>query len=220
MNEETLFHLALAKPPGERAAFLEQACAGDAPQRLRVEALLRAHEAADSFLERPAAAPDATSDHGPDPDAPTKTLVPSPDEQLGDRIGPYKLLQKIGEGGMGAVFMAEQEHPVRRRVALKVIKPGMDTGQVIARFEAERQALAHDGPSEYRASPRRRRHRGRPSLLRHGTGEGRPHHRVLRPQQPLAQGTARTLHPRLPGDPARPPERDHPPRREAQRTCS
>src|SRR5262249_54458929 len=63
-------------------------------------------------------------------------------EVLGSRIGAYKLLQKLGEGGMGAVYLAEQEHPVRRRVALKVIKPGMDTAQVIARFEAERQALA------------------------------------------------------------------------------
>ena len=67
---------------------------------------------------------------------------PSPAERPGTRIGPYKLLQQIGEGGMGVVYMAEQQEPVRRKVALKIIKPGMDTKQVIARFEAERQALA------------------------------------------------------------------------------
>ena len=77
------------------------------------------------------------------PDVPTSAPAPRPiTEGPGSLIGPYKLLQKIGEGGMGAVFMAEQEKPVRRRVALKIIKPGMDTDQVIARFEAERQALA------------------------------------------------------------------------------
>ena len=89
----------------------------------------------------------------PEPIPPDLTggYVPSPEDQgspglsaegPGTRIGPYKLLQKIGEGGMGAVYMAEQEQPVRRGVALKVIKPGMDTRQVVARFEAERQALA------------------------------------------------------------------------------
>src|SRR5207253_5004338 len=87
------------------------------------------HELAGSFLESPAAAPAATLDE------PIR-------EGTGTVIGPYKLLQQIGEGGMGTVFMAEQQQPVRRKVALKVIKEGMDTRQVIARFEAERQALA------------------------------------------------------------------------------
>ena len=82
-------------------------------------------------------------------------------EGPGSHIGPYRLLQEIGEGGMGVVYMAEQEKPVRRRVALKIIKPGMDTGQVIARFEAERQALAHMDHPTHRQGARRRRHRHR-----------------------------------------------------------
>ena len=110
----------------DRAAYLDRACGTDAALRRRVEALLRAAENAGDFLEQP---PDGL------PSAELK-------EQAGDRIGRYKLLEKIGEGGCGIVYMAEQEEPVRRRVALKVIKLGMDTRAVIARFEAERQALA------------------------------------------------------------------------------
>jgi len=109
--------------PEERSAFLESACPGDESLRSRVQDLLDSHRP-DSFLEEPAVA------------------LASPAEMPGDRIGRYKLLEEIGEGGMGVVYMAEQEEPVRRRVALKVIKPGMDTRQVVARFEAERQALA------------------------------------------------------------------------------
>jgi len=92
---------------------------------------LRAHREPGSFLDQPAPVPgvDLTSDH-------------SPAEALGDQIGPYKLVEQIGEGGMGVVFMATQSEPVRRKVAVKVIKPGMDSRQVVARFEAERQALA------------------------------------------------------------------------------
>jgi len=117
--------------PEERAAFLDKACAGDAGRRARVEELLRAHQAAGNFLQgnRPPAEPIATVDE------PIR-------EGPGTAIGPYKLLEQIGEGGFGVVFMAEQTQPVRRKVALKVLKPGMDTRQVVARFEAERQALA------------------------------------------------------------------------------
>src|SRR5688572_12092462 len=117
----------------ERTAYLDDVCGADAALRARVEALLASHDASDSFLLRP-----ARSDEGVTADHATGRLVEGP----GTRIGRYKLLQLIGEGGFGSVFMAEQEHPVRRRVALKIIKPGMDTKQVIARFEAERQALA------------------------------------------------------------------------------
>ncbi len=123
-------------PTAGRTAFLTQACAGDAGLLRRVEALLQAHEEAGSFLGasplEALQARERTQLAGP-------ALLP---EALGDRIGRYKLLQKIGEGGCGVVYMAEQEEPVRRRVALKVIKLGMDTKEVIARFEAERQALA------------------------------------------------------------------------------
>ena len=119
--------------PGERQAYLDEACGGDRQLRERVEALLNAHDQPDSFLENPAVPPGSAA----------ATLPLSPvSEGLGTVIGPYKLLQQIGEGGMGVVYLAEQSEPVRRKVALKIIKPGMDTEQVIARFEAERQALA------------------------------------------------------------------------------
>src|SRR5262245_22423140 len=113
----------------ERASYLDLACAGDPQLRDRLEQLVMAHFEAGSFLESPAPGLGAT-------------CVGQVSEQLGAIIGPYKLLEQIGEGGMGVVFMAEQHEPVRRRVALKIIKPGMDSRQVIARFEAERQALS------------------------------------------------------------------------------
>jgi serine/threonine protein kinase len=125
----------------QRQAFVERACAGDAALRQRVEQLIANHFEAGSFLERPAVNLDAAGAITPTPeDARRETVVLA--EGLGTVIGPYKLLEQIGEGGMGLVFVAEQQHPVKRRVALKIIKPGMDSRQVIARFEAERQALA------------------------------------------------------------------------------
>lgn len=130
---ESLFAEALAKPPAERAAFLDEACQGDFTMLRQLERMLAAEADLGSFLERPAiviAGHDATEDYHPITERP------------GDRIGRYKLLQQIGEGGFGIVYMAEQERPVRRKVALKIIKPGMDTKEVIARFESERQALA------------------------------------------------------------------------------
>src|SRR5687768_7791688 len=117
----------------ERQAYLDAACAGDAVLRRRVEALLRSHDEAGTFLGTPALG-----------EVPTTFMTDSArsTDSSGDRIGPYKLLEKIGEGGMGTVYLAEQERPIRRQVALKIIKAGMDSAQVIARFEAERQALA------------------------------------------------------------------------------
>src|SRR5438128_2284323 len=109
--------------------YLDGACGGDAELRGRVEELLKAHLDLGSVHIRPNPDPVATTD---------RSLSEGP----GTVIGPYKLLEQIGEGGMGVVYMAEQTRPVRRKVALKIIKPGMDTRQVIARFEAERQALA------------------------------------------------------------------------------
>ncbi|HEY1598689.1 MAG TPA: protein kinase [Pirellulales bacterium] len=114
----------------DRDAFLNQACGDNAALRSDVEGLIRALENAGDFLKHPAA---------PEVAAATFELLP---DSAGAVIGPYKLLEEIGEGGMGVVYMADQQTPVRRRVALKIIKPGMDTRQVIARFEAERQALA------------------------------------------------------------------------------
>src|SRR6266516_2670452 len=134
MNDEhgkakTIFLRAAEIAAGdERQAYLAAACGGDDALRSEVEDLLRHQERLGSFLE---AAPSGPA-----------TAAEATQEAPGAVIGPYKLLQQIGEGGMGTVFMAEQIHPVQRKVALKVIKPGMDSGQVIARFEAERQALA------------------------------------------------------------------------------
>jgi serine/threonine protein kinase len=127
---ESLFAAALRKPPADRAAYLDQACADDPALRERAEALLRAQAAAGSFLESPAPSPVVTVDEQPVGEGP------------GTIIGAYKLLQQIGEGGMGTVWMAQQTEPVKRVVAVKLIKAGMDSRQVIARFEAERQALA------------------------------------------------------------------------------
>ncbi len=126
-----LFTAAAQVPPGERAAFLDEACAGDEVLRRRIEALLKSHDSAGEFMEEP---PTWLLHEG----RPRVTVGEKP----GDWIGSYQLIRQIGEGGCGVVFVAEQEEPIRRRVALKVIKPGMDTRSVIARFEAERQALA------------------------------------------------------------------------------
>ena len=125
---EALFDAAMKFGPGQRPAFLAAACGDDADLRQRLEILLQAEAQAGSFL--------------PVKPLEAKTVLAPITEKAGDWIGRYKLLQQIGEGGCGVVYMAEQEEPVRRRVALKVIKLGMDTKSVIARFEAERQALA------------------------------------------------------------------------------
>jgi serine/threonine protein kinase len=127
--------------PEERRAYLDQACGADAELRQRIETLLRAYDEAGAFLDQPAAS-GATGDVPPGHWVSPEDLPAASIEGVGCRIGLYKLLQQIGEGGMGVVFMAEQQEPVRRMVALKVIKAGMDSAQVIARFEAERQALA------------------------------------------------------------------------------
>jgi eukaryotic-like serine/threonine-protein kinase len=134
MTEESLFEAALQRPtPAERQAFLEEACGGDAGLLERVRRLLAAHEQPRGVLDRAAADATGTSEAA----APDATLA------VGTVIaGRYKVLESLGEGGMGTVLVAEQTEPVRRRVALKVIKPGMDSRRVLARFEAERQALA------------------------------------------------------------------------------
>ncbi|MBI3852988.1 MAG: tetratricopeptide repeat protein [Verrucomicrobia bacterium] len=139
-REVAVFSAARQLPAGERAAYLDEACAGDAALRQRVEELLRATEEAGAFLQDAAPGAQRRANALAPPNPPQH--VAAPGQKVGDHIGRYKLLQQIGEGGCGAVYMAEQEEPVRRRVALKVIKLGMDTKQVIARFEAERQALA------------------------------------------------------------------------------
>jgi|SRR5262245_8284610 len=129
----SLFFAALDHPPSDWPAFLDQACAEDPDLRTRVDQLLDAHRAIGSV-------------HGVGADTPTATAEGTADGPVSDgagtAIGPYHLVEVIGEGAFGVVYLAEQQRPVRRQVALKVLKPGMDTRQVVARFEAERQALA------------------------------------------------------------------------------
>src|SRR5262249_30161708 len=136
-SERSIFESAIGiGSPTERAAFLDQACAGDQQLRTEVEALLAVHDRMASL-------------HGPEMAPHLAATIDQPITERPDPvIGPYKLLEQIGEGAFGVVFMAEQQQPLRRKVALKILKPGMDTRQVIARFEAERQALAlMDHPS-------------------------------------------------------------------------
>src|SRR5262245_3564276 len=127
LSESAIFRAAAGMTPAERVAFLDLACGENHPLRDEVESLLRAHDPQGSFLKVP---------------APAVTIDRQITERPGTQIGPYKLMEQIGEGGFGLVFVAEQHQPVRRKVALKVIKPGRDTREVVARFEAERQALA------------------------------------------------------------------------------
>jgi serine/threonine protein kinase len=137
LDEESIFDVAIQIESKQgREDYLLHVCGNDLALMERVRALLEIHEEDKSFLANP-------------PVEMPETLESSKvTEQPGDSIGPYKLLQKIGEGGFGVVYMAGQSRPVRRKIALKVIKPGMDTREVIARFEAERQALAlMDHPS-------------------------------------------------------------------------
>jgi len=131
-SDKEIFFEAIEKAtPDERAAYLDEACGDDPLLRQWVEELLAHHFDQDTFMQEPAV------------EVTNASLTATPiSESPGTLIGRYKLLQKIGEGGMGVVYMAQQEEPVRRRVALKIIKLGMDTKQVVARFEAERQALA------------------------------------------------------------------------------
>jgi len=130
-NPEDIFHCAIEiADASERAAYLDQACQGDEALRAEVDLLIASHEEVGDFLEMPPVDPDVTLEASP--------LIEIP----GTTVGRYTLLEKIGEGGMAVVYMAEQKRPMRRKVAFKIIKLGMDTKQVIARFEAERQALA------------------------------------------------------------------------------
>src|SRR5262245_34948078 len=130
LPEESIFAGAVEiSSAAERAAFLDRTCGGDHALRAAVEALLRARERSGDLL-----------------DLPENSAVTVDELSVAERprmvVGAYRLLEEIGEGGFGVVYLAEQTQPVRRKVALKILKPGMDTRQVVARFEAERQALA------------------------------------------------------------------------------
>src|SRR5262245_48791700 len=123
-----LFHEALERPTAERDAFVREAADGETGLAGEVLSLLAVHARDAGVLDQP------------------KRLDPllelDDDRAIGDRVGPYRIVRRLGEGGMGVVFAAEQEGPIRRQVALKLIKPGMDTREVLARFATERQALA------------------------------------------------------------------------------
>ncbi len=162
LGEETIFKVALEiESPEARAEYLREACGDDHALLERMTALLRMRDEEPAFLESPPTVLATTTGILPVADRPGKT------------IGRYKLLEEIGEGGFGVVYMAQQQEPVRRKVALKIIKPGMDTRQVVARFEAERQALAMmDHPSIARVLDGGETDSGRPYFvmeLVHGT---------------------------------------------------
>src|SRR5262245_55269146 len=130
MTDSGIFKAAAKLPPSERADYLDEACGGDARLRSEVESLLKAHDASGDFL--------SAEDRRLASTAAEARVAEGP----GTIVGLYKLKELIGEGGFGLVFVADQSGPVRRKVALKIIKPGMDTRDIVARFEAERQALA------------------------------------------------------------------------------
>ena len=130
LDEAALFnHARQIESPEARRQYLQEECGGNREMLGRVEALLRVHDEDATFLDSP------TDDF-------RALLTDTVGEDLGTQIGPYKLLQKLGQGGMGTVFLAEQTQPVQRQVAVKIIRAGMDSRQILARFEAERQALA------------------------------------------------------------------------------
>ena len=139
---ELFLHVVGKLPPERWDEYVAEGCGGDAELERQVSHLLQVHREAGSFLESPAVALGDADDDRTSAERPSGETQGTTVAHPGTVIGPYKLREQIGEGGMGTVYMAEQTQPVRRTVALKLIKAGMDTKQVLARFEAERQALA------------------------------------------------------------------------------
>jgi hypothetical protein len=190
--------------PAERAAYLDRECAGDATSGTGGGAAAShrpcpppASGLGDGRLHY---GPPPTEDHG-DPTARVGSVV----------AGKYKLIEEIGEGGMGSVYLAQQTEPVKRAVAVKVIKAGMDSKAVLVRFEAERQALAMmDHPNIAKVLDAGTTEGGRPFFVMEWLKDA--HHPVLRRPQALAPAAPGTVRPGMPGHPARPPEGGHPPR--------
>ena len=201
--DEIFFAAMERESPEARAAYLDEVCGPDPDLRRRVERLLDAQPKVGSFLDAPAVGP-------------TMNLEPPQAmEGPGTVIGPYKLLEQIGEGGMGIVYMAEQTQPVRRKVALKIIKPGMDTKQVIARFEAERQALAlMDHPNIARVLDAGATESGRPYFVMELV-KGIPITDYCDRNRLTIRRPAGAVRAGLPGRAARAPEGDHPSRPQA-----
>ena len=209
-----MFVAAVKLPPDQWEAFLKEACAATRTCAARSSDLLQAHQQAGSFLDQPAAPVRATGDFDPAANGVTAAAQEGP----GTIIGPYKLLEQIGEGGMGEVWMAEQREPMQRKVALKIIKAGMDTRQVVARFEAERQALAlMDHPNIAKVLDGGTTATGRPYFVMELV-KGMPITRYCDEHRLTAARAAGAVPAGLPGDPARPPEGHHPPRHQARPT--
>ena len=187
-----------------RVAFLDEACGCDAELRHRVEELLRSHEVAGDFLIPP--------------DLPHESPEAATAEDPGTTIDRYQLIEPIGEGGFADIYLAEQQEPVRRKVALKIIKLGMDTRQVIARFEAERQALAlMDHPNIAKVFDAGATETGRPYFVMELV-RGRAHHGVLR-RSNLTAETAAAVHRRLPAPSNTPTRRGSSTGTSSRRTC-
>jgi eukaryotic-like serine/threonine-protein kinase len=199
-REEVLFAAALEMPADKRPALLDAMCIGDVALRQRLEILLAAHGKLPPS-DAPTARPTIKLD-----------LTDAEDEAVGKTIGRYKVLEKVGEGGCGVVYVAEQTEPVRRRVALKVIKLGMDTKQVAARFEAERQALAMmDHPNIAKVLDAGATENGRPYFVMELV-RGVKITEYCDQNNLTTTATARPVHQSLPGHSARPPKGNHPPR--------
>ena len=191
------------KSPDELAEYLDAACGGDAHLRAQVEELLASHRDAGKFLGGTSASGDVTLDK-------------PPVELPGTQIGPYKLLEQIGEGGMGVVYVASQREPIRRKVALKIIKPGMDTREVVARFEAERQALAlMDHPNIAKVFDAGATDAGRPYFVMELV-KGTPITEYCDREQLSTRERLELFVTRLPRRAARASERRDPPRSQAQ----
>ncbi len=196
---EKVFAGAIKLPtPQERAAYVRGACGDDQALRQQVESLIQAHDEVGGFM----------------PTDPGEAVITIPDRPLSEKegtcIGRYKLLQRIGEGGMGVIYMAEQTEPVTRKVALKIIKLGLDTKSVIARFEAERQALAMmEHPNIAKVLDAGATDTGRPYFVMElvkGVPRSDTATRIT-----AYPGAARSLYPSLSRHPARPSERSDPP---------
>jgi eukaryotic-like serine/threonine-protein kinase len=215
MNESQIFANALKfTAPGEQAAYLDRASAGDDQLRKQVVALLKAHTTDPHFLEKLAGSVVDMTD-ALLADGATEPPLTTTAEHSSPVIGPYKLIEEIGKGGMGTVYMAQQTEPVKRLVALKVIKLGMDSRSVIARFKVERQALAlMDHPNIARVFDAGTTETGRPYFVMELV-KGVPLTKYCDDHRLTPQDTPEAVYPRLSGDPACASEGDYPPRHQA-----
>ena len=198
LDEKAVFNVARKiESPELRDEYLRQVTAGDANFTERISMLLREFEKRQSFLEQPAMHVDET------------LHTPESMTDEGTQIGPYRLREPIGEGGMGVVYVADQEQPVRRKVVLKLIKPGRDTKEVIARFAVERQALAlMDHPNIARVLDAGTTVAGRPFFVMELVRRNLDHRRLRQSQTQHSRAASSVCH-CLPGRPARPSEGDH-----------